>query len=87
MRTPTTKSQKSIGQTIIILGTLALLCLWKYDSARQQGWYDGNRYADGVWEEKVNNVIEDRIAGARRVMEIREKSAYQRGFNKCEEQF
>lgn len=69
----------------LIWAALVLVFSWaSYHHGLQQGWYDGNRYADRVCEERIAQRVEDGIAGARRVMGIRERAAYERGKRSCE---
>jgi hypothetical protein len=73
-------------RTIVVLIAVCFMA-----SALAQTYYkgesNGRRQSERYWTAHVQERVESQVRSDRRVMGIREHSAYQRGFTACQEQF
>lgn len=62
---------------------LSLAILWWASVSHQQGYQTAWSRAREYYNGNISRQVDMRVAGFRRVQQIREKSAYRKGWDKC----
>jgi hypothetical protein len=77
---------KTLERVVLIAAVLCVVVV-AFAQTYLKGESAGRRQSERYWTAHVQERVESQVKDTRRVMGIREHSAYQRGFTACQEQF